>query len=413
MRANREMGLKERLLEAQLADYDARVQGKGTYGRTGRSGASNGTVSGTGTATGTGTDFNSVFNSLYGTQPTPETVPGEVVQPSVSDAMDLKAALARIDNISSLPPIFGEPTEAVTPEQSQSTGGFSITPQASVQAPSTTPITNVKLDLDTPVADYLNQAPKEQKEDVNQFFLNTVASDRLGIDLKGQDADPRVVRNALALKLTEQQQINSLEPTDFTPQQRMLLQAEFNSVPKWVADQGPDKAMAYALGETRKAIMKEKGVDKDTLTPLITRTDQIMEDKEKKATSAIESRNKYLDINSINNDYNSITSQFTGLNPGSNYKSSNAAQQTVLSVRRDLLENPDSPLNKFSRTEVDNALKSAMKASLDEFDITSPDWEEDDIATYTAKSLLGEDAFSKKKTEAEQLRSHLMKLMVP
>jgi hypothetical protein len=148
MQANREMGLKERLLEAQLADYDARVQGKGTYGRTGRSGASNGTVSGTGTATGTGTDFDSVFNSLYGTQPTPETVPGEVVQPSVSDAMDLKAALARIDNISSLPPIFGEPTEAVTPEQSQSTGGFSITPQASVQAPSTTPITNVKLDLE-------------------------------------------------------------------------------------------------------------------------------------------------------------------------------------------------------------------------------------------------------------------------
>jgi hypothetical protein len=40
MRANREMGLKERLLEAQLADYDARVQGKGTYGRTGRSGGS-------------------------------------------------------------------------------------------------------------------------------------------------------------------------------------------------------------------------------------------------------------------------------------------------------------------------------------------------------------------------------------
>jgi len=40
MRANREMGLKERLLEAQLADYDARVQGKGAYARTGRSGGS-------------------------------------------------------------------------------------------------------------------------------------------------------------------------------------------------------------------------------------------------------------------------------------------------------------------------------------------------------------------------------------
>jgi len=48
---NREMGLKERLLEAQLADYDARVQGKGTYARTGRSGGSgDGKISGTTTA---------------------------------------------------------------------------------------------------------------------------------------------------------------------------------------------------------------------------------------------------------------------------------------------------------------------------------------------------------------------------
>jgi hypothetical protein len=409
---NKELALKEQLQAAQIADYEARTKGTGAYARTGGSGGSGGGGGRAGTATGNGTDFNSVFNSLYGTQPTPETVPGGTVQSTVSDASDLKAALARLDSSFNLPHVFNVSPEGVTPEQSQGIGGFSITPQASVQAPSTTPITNAKLDLDTPIAGYLNQAP-EQKEDVNQSFLNTVASDRLGIDLRGQDADPRVVRNALALKLTEQQQINSLEPTDFTPQQRMLLQAEYSSVPKWVADQGPAKAMAYALGETRKAIMKERGVDKDTLTPLITRTDQIMEDKEKKAASAIESRNKYLDINSINNDYNSITSQFTGYNPGSNYKSPDAAQQTVLSVRRDLLENPDSPLKRFSRTEVDNALKSAMKASLAEFDITSPDWEEDDIATYTTKSLLGEDAFAKKKTEAEQLRKYLMKLMVP